>query len=114
LGAILAFSAFWHLEKSISCVFSIPVNIPIPSAGTINSPINTVYFSQDWAAEPLDSYQKILHYARTTKTQTGVAAYLDRRNYPCGLKATPDQLASLQLQRHETLPEWNYTIKPQL
>jgi len=26
----------------------------------------------------------------------------------------PDQIASLRLQRHETLPEWNYTIKPQL
>jgi hypothetical protein len=23
-------------------------------------------------------------------------------------------MASLRLQRHETLPEWNYTIKPQL
>jgi hypothetical protein len=66
--------------------------------------------------EPLDSYQNILNYARTTQTQTGlqVTAYLDRRLYPCGLKPTPDQMASLRLQRHETLPEWNYTIKPQL
>jgi hypothetical protein len=48
--------------------------------------------------------------------QTGlqVTAYLDRRLYPCGLKPTPDQVASLRLQRHETLPEWNYPIKPQL
>jgi Rhodopirellula transposase DDE domain len=50
--------------------------------------------------------------ARTTGLQ--VAAYLDRRFYPCGLKPTPDQIASLRLQRHETLPQWNYTIKPQL
>ena len=70
----------------------------------------------DWAGEPLDSYQKILNYARTTRTQTGlrVTAYLDRRYYACGLKPSPDQIASLRLQRHETLPEWNYTIKPQL
>jgi len=47
--------------------------------------------SRNWAGEPLDSYQKILNYKRTTKTQTGltVTAYLDRRNYPCGLKPTP-------------------------
>jgi len=47
--------------------------------------------------------------------QTGlqVTAYLDRRLYPCGLKPTPDQVASLRLQRHETLPEWNYPIEPQ-
>jgi hypothetical protein len=72
--------------------------------------------SRNWAGEPLDSYQKILNYARTTQTQTGlqVTAYLDRRLYPCGLKPTPHQMASLRLQRHETLPEWNYTIKPQL
>jgi hypothetical protein len=72
--------------------------------------------SRNWVGEPLDSYQKILNYTRTTKTQTGltVTAYLDRCNYPCGLKPTPDQLASPRLQRHETLPDWNYTIKPQL
>ncbi len=62
------------------------------------------------------SYQKILNYARTTTTQTGlrVSAYLDRRYYPRGRKPTPEQIASLRLQRHETLPQWNYTIKPQL
>jgi len=72
--------------------------------------------SRNWAGEPLDSYQKILNPTRTTKTQTGltITAYLDRRNYPCGLKPTSDQLASRRLRRHETLPEWNYTIKPQL
>jgi flavin-dependent dehydrogenase len=33
---------------------------------------------------------------------------------PCGFKPSPDQIASLRLQRHKTLPAWNYTIKPQL
>ena len=72
--------------------------------------------SRNWAGEPLDSYQQILNYARTTNTQTGlqVTAYLDRHYYPCGLEPTSDLIASLRLQRHETLPEWNYTIKPQL
>jgi hypothetical protein len=58
----------------------------------------------------------MLKYARTTKTQTGlqVTAYLDRGHYSCGFKHTPEKLASLRLQRHQTLPEWNYTIKPQV
>jgi hypothetical protein len=43
-----------------------------------------------------------------------VTAYLDRRYYPCGLKPCPAQIASLRLQRHDTLPQWNYTIRPQL
>ena len=39
--------------------------------------------SKNWAAEPLDSCQKILNFIRTTSTQTGLAvsAYLDRRHY---------------------------------
>jgi hypothetical protein len=64
-----------------------------PAASKWN-PIELRLFSEvsrNWAGEPLDSYQKILNYARTTKTQSGltVTAYLDRRNYPCGLKPTP-------------------------
>src|SRR5437899_8139538 len=90
-----------------------------PAGASKWNPIEHRLFSEvsrNWAGEPLDSYQKILNYARTTTTQTGlqVTAYLDRRYYPCGLKPSPAQVASLRLQRHETLPEWNYTIKPQL
>ena len=85
--------------------------------------VRAVIINKSWQTQKrwfrhglLDSYQKILNYARTTTTQTGLAvtAYLDRRNYPCGLKPSPEQVASLRLQRHETLPAWNYTIKPQL
>lgn len=72
--------------------------------------------SLNWAGEPLDSYQKVLNYARTTTTQTGLAvtAYFDRRHYPTGLKPSADEIASLSLERHEVLPNWNYTITPQL
>jgi len=40
--------------------------------------------SKNWAGEPLDSYHKILHFIRSTKTQTGLSvnAHLDRRHYP--------------------------------
>jgi hypothetical protein len=70
--------------------------------------------SKNWAGEPLDSYQKILNFIRTTSTRTGLAvsAYLDRRHYPIGAEPTPDQLQRLRLEPHDTLPKWNYTIKP--
>jgi len=32
--------------------------------------------SRNWPGEPLDSYHKILNYARTTQTQTGFALLL--------------------------------------
>ncbi len=69
-----------------------------------------------WAGEPLDSYQKILNFIRSTRTQTGlsVTAQLDPRHYPTGIEPTPQQLEALHLQPHEVLPKWNYTISPNL
>ena len=109
-----------ELQSQLANAFSLAVTVAHYPTGTSKwNPIEHRLFSEvsrNWAAEPLDSYQKILNYARTTQTQTGlrVSAYLDRRSYLCGLKPTPEQLAALRLQRHEILPEWNYTIKPQL
>jgi len=109
-----------ELQSQLANSFALAVTVAhYPTGASKWNPIEHRLFSEvsrNWAGEPLDSYQKILNYARTTQTQTGlqVTAYLDRRLYPCGLKPTPDQMASLRLQRHQTLPEWNYTIKPQL
>ena len=73
-------------------------------------------FTKNWADEPLESYQKILNFIRSTRTQTGlsVTAHLDRRHYPTGTEPTPEQLQSLRLKPHEVLPKWNYTISPNL
>jgi hypothetical protein len=83
------------------------------------TPLNTASFQKSpktGAGEPLDSYQKILKFIRSTRTETGltVTAQLDRRNYPTGAEPTPEQLPSLRLKPHEILPKWNYTISPNL
>jgi len=72
--------------------------------------------SKKRGGEPLDSYQKILNFIRSTKTETGLAvtAHLDRRNYPIGMEPTLEQLHSPRLKPHEVLPKWNYTISPNL
>ena len=72
--------------------------------------------SKNWAGEPLDSYQKILNFIRSTRTDAGlsVTANLDRRHYPTDVEPTIEQLRALRLQRHEVLPRWNYTISPNL
>jgi hypothetical protein len=109
-----------ELQSQLADSFALAVTVAhYPSGASKWNPIEHRLFSEvsrNWAGEPLDSYQKILNYARTTRTQTGlqVTAYLDRRNYPCGLKPTPEQIASVRLQPHETLPAWNYTIKPKM
>jgi len=113
-----AWKAEVQSQLANSCALTVTV-AHYPTGASKWNPIEHRLFSEisrNWAGEPLDSYQKILNYARTTRTQTGlqVTAYLDRRNYPCGLKPTPEEVASLRLRRHETLPGWNYTINPQM
>ena len=52
----------------------------------------------------------------STTTSTGLKVYarLDENEYPTKLKVTDEQLADVQLQRHDFHPEWNYTIIPSL
>lgn len=67
--------------------------------------------SKNWAGRPLDSWETLLRFIRTTKTQTGleVKAYLMDRPYQ-KVKITKAQIDSLPITRYETLPKWNYTL----
>jgi hypothetical protein len=70
--------------------------------------------SGNWAGEPLVSYETILKYLRTTRTETGFGcrAWLDRKVYPARQRAAPEDTARVQLKPHRVLPQWNYTIWP--
>jgi hypothetical protein len=70
--------------------------------------------SKNWAGKPLDSHETMLKYIRTTKTRTGlrVRATLSKRNYETRVTPTRDQVARLNLRRHNSLPNWNYTLSP--
>ena len=70
--------------------------------------------SQHWAGQPLDSYETMLKFIRTSTTQTGFRclAYFDRRKYQAKLKLSPDQKANLNLHYYRLFPQWNYTIQP--
>ena len=109
-----------ELQAQLSNPFDLAVTVAHYPTGTSKwNPIEHRLFaeiSKNWAAEPLDSYQKILNFIRSTRTETGlsVTAQLDRRNYPTGTEPTPEQLQSLRLRPHEILPKWNYTISPNL
>ncbi len=88
-----------------------------PTGASKYNPIERRLFSmisKNWAGEPLRSYEKILKFIRTTITTTGlkVRAYLDRKNYPVGVKPSAERLRQLRLTRHNVAPKWNYTIVP--
>jgi hypothetical protein len=81
------------------------------------NPIDHRLFSQisiNWAGKPLRSLGIMLGYIRGTTTETGlrVTAHLDEGIYKKGKKVTREDLATINLERHEVCPSWNYTISP--
>ena len=70
--------------------------------------------SKNWAGRPLDSYETILKYLRTTRTSTGlrVRAHLVRKTYKTGVKVTDAQMRELRITPNRVMPKWNYTIEP--
>jgi hypothetical protein len=70
--------------------------------------------SVNWAGEPLTSYDKMINLLNATTTQPGlvVTASLTKTAYQTGIKISDEQMDSLNLHKHETFPQWNYTIRP--
>jgi Rhodopirellula transposase DDE domain len=109
-----------ELQTQLCNPFDLTVTVAhYPTGASKWNPIEHRLFSEiskNWAAEPLDSYSKILNFLRTTTTHTGlvVTAYLDRTHYPTGVNPDPELIRSLRLKPHQTLPTWNYTIAPNM
>ncbi len=87
-----------------------------PGASKWN-PIEHRFFSEvskNWAGKPLDSYETVIKYIRQTKTDTGLTAcaHLVPKQYEKGVKISEARMNQLRLQRHATLPQWNYTLRP--
>jgi len=72
------------------------------------------FISANWAAEPLESYQTMLKYIRTTQTETGlkVRACLNQKKYQNGIRISDAQMHEVRLSRYRVNPEWNYAIVP--
>ena len=70
--------------------------------------------SKNWAGQPLESYDTMINYLRTTKTQTGlvVNATLLAGEFPTGAKISKQQMGCVNLRQHKVLPMWNYTLVP--
>jgi len=68
--------------------------------------------SKNWAGRPLESYETVLNYLRTTRTKTGleVRAQLLDKVYETGLKISDSQLKAINLSTLATLPRWNYSV----
>lgn len=70
--------------------------------------------SENWAGEPLESYEAMLQFIRRTRSATGFhcKARLDPAEYPIGGKIRPEERTKLRIKHRGILPKWNYTIWP--
>jgi len=70
--------------------------------------------SVNWAGKPLRTFGTLLACIRGTTTGAGlqVSAFLVEQLYERGIKVTDEVIRSLNLERHATCPNWNYTIRP--
>ena len=68
--------------------------------------------SKNWAGRPLDSYQTILNYLRTTRTKTGlqVQAHMLAQMYDKGRKVSDAEMRRLPISWGDQ--RWNYTVHP--
>jgi hypothetical protein len=70
--------------------------------------------SQNWAGQPLVSYETAVKFIETTTSATGFRCrvFLDTKTYPTKVKVSAEEKAMVKLTPHKTLPQWNYTIRP--
>ena len=72
------------------------------------------FITQNWRGRPLVSHQVIVQLIAATRTKAGltVRSEIDPNLYPAGVKVTDQEMATINLQRHDFHGEWNYTIAP--
>jgi len=120
-GSNRAGSYLWKygLQTKLCNQFGISVTVCHYPPGTSKwNPIEHRLFSEiskNWAGRPLESYETILNYIRTTTTKTGlkVEAYLLEADYEKGMKISDEQIEKLIISPHRVQPKRNYTLHPE-
>ena len=106
------------LQEKLCDRFGLSVTVAhYPPGASKWNPIEHRLFSEiskNWAGEPLDSYETILKFIRTTKTTTGlkVRSRLVSKQYKKGIRVSDERMEQLNMTRQEILPKWNYTLSP--
>lgn len=110
----------WKYGLQIKLCNHFGINITVchyPPGTSKWNPIEHRLFSEiskNWAGRPLDSYDTMLNYIRTTKTSSGlkVSASLVKTCYEKGMKVSEEQIQELQNEKHTIQPKRNYTLHP--
>jgi hypothetical protein len=88
-----------------------------PTGASKWNPVEHRLFSPisiNWAAEPLRDLETLLACIRGSCTAAGwyVQAAVCWKRYEHGVTVSDQEMTELKLTKHDTCPDWNYTIKP--
>jgi len=109
----------YGLQTKLCNQFGISVTVCHYPPGTSKwNPIEHRLFceiSKNWAGHPLESYETVLNYIRTTTTKTGleVTSYFLNADYEKGMKISKEQKERLTTVPHKVQPKRNYTLHPE-
>lgn len=107
-----------QLQEQLSDRFGLIVTVcHYPSGCSKWNPIEHRLFSHislNWVGKPLRTLDTMLAYIRGTTTTTGltVKASLVEGVYEKGQRVSDADMKTLNLERHKTCPNWNYTLRP--
>lgn len=107
-----------QLQVRLANPFGLEITVcHYPTGASKWNPIEHRLFNQitqTWAGTPLTSMAILLDAIRKTTTTTGlrVRAQVLRGIYDTGNKVTDEEMEALSIEKHQTCPQWNYTIRP--
>lgn len=121
-GSNAARSRLWKcaLQEKLADRFGLAVTVcHYPTGASKWNPVEHRLFSEitkHWAGQPLTDYSTIVRLIGETKTQTGLRVHcaLSTKYYPTKIKVSDAQMRELDLLKHPTLPDWNYTLLPRI
>jgi len=106
------------LQEKLADAFGLAVTVcHYPTGASKWNPVEHRVFSEiskHWAGQPLSDYPTIVRLIGETNTRTGlrVASTLCTKFYPTQVHISDAQIKHVDLLKHPTLPEWNYTLLP--
>jgi len=106
------------LQQKVADRFGLAVTVcHYPTGASKWNPVEHRVFSEiskHWAGQPLRDYPTVVRLIGETHTHTGlrVSCALNARYYPTKVQVSAKQMDDLDLLKHVTLPEWNYTLFP--
>jgi hypothetical protein len=108
----------YELQRQVVERFGLTITLcHYPTGASKWNPVEHRLFSEiskHWAGQPLESYPTMVRLIKETTTQSGLRVHsvLIEKPYETGQKVSDRQMSEIRLQRHRTLPLWNYTLRP--